>query len=563
MSQAIHLYRPHRTLPQALEAIFVGREALLDEILQHLAGWKPRASRQHYLLIGPRGIGKTSLLRIIEHRIRTNAALSRKWVPAALAEDSYRISKVSDILIEVLRILSDVHGLSQLADIYDQVRHDDDDRRIIDQCLDALRGFHRRTGSGILLMVENLNRFLGRPSSRSQAHLLRKILIEEDWLLAILTSPTHLNAVTKPEEPFFEFFQVKHLAEFTPEEQQQMLHKMAALEGNATFDRYLAEFQSRLRALYHFTGGNPRLGAMLYDLVANHSIRQVRDELDLLLDQLTPFYQGRMNDLGKQEARLLEAMALLPEGCTPTELAREARLPAKSVRSLMIRLEGAGYLRREQRRRKKTVYIIPERFFRIWHQMNYSRAARGRVQYLLEFFSSWYASRQERNRVWKEITTEIERGLETLGRIGSNEAVDPLMERLGDESMSVRRSSAVALARLAEGMPFTRSSETLHALGKCGLQEWPRIGFIVESLLGSAFRTGELEVVQSAVDTSVRYFEGDQESVWRPYMVAVKFLKSGRDPAVMERQHPEMREAAQILIGLFDSATGHPEKKTA
>lgn len=191
-----------------------------------------------------------------------------------------------------------------------------------------------------------------------------------------------------------------------------MLRKLAAFEGNKSFEDRLREYRSRLRALYHFTGGNPRLGVMLYDLVANRKIRGVHSDLDVLLDQLTPFYQDRMKDLAPQERRLLECMALLPEGCTPTELAREARLPAKTVRSLMIRLEYAGYLRRERRRQKQTVYILPERFFRIWHQMNHSRTARGRVQYLLEFFSSWYATREERDRVWDEITTEFERGLE-------------------------------------------------------------------------------------------------------------------------------------------------------
>jgi hypothetical protein len=100
-------------------------------------------------------------------------------------------------------------------------------------------------------------------------------------------------------------------------------------------------------------------------------------------------------------------MSLMPEGCTPTELAREARMEAKIVRAVLRRLGLAGYVRREQRRKKRTVYIIPESLFRIWHQMNHSRSGRGLVLYLLEFFSTWYESREDRDQVWDEITEKF------------------------------------------------------------------------------------------------------------------------------------------------------------
>ncbi len=153
-------------------------------------------------------------------------------------------------------------------------------------------------------------------------------------------------------------------------------------------------------------------------------MKDVKTELDFLLDELTPFYQSRMAELPQQEGKLLETMALMTEGCTPTELAHEARMTAKVVRALMTRLEQAGYIRREQRRQKRTVYIIPERFFRLWHQMNHSRAARGRIQYLLEFFSSWYATKAERDQVWAELLTKFE----NEHQIGDEDHVQDLAE---------------------------------------------------------------------------------------------------------------------------------------
>src|SRR5215467_5242895 len=103
MASATHLYRPQRSRFEDLEAILVAREPILHEILGRLENGEPGASRQHYLIIGPRGIGKTHLLALIEHRIRRSAHLSARWCSLSLAEDAYSISRVSDFLFLIIR----------------------------------------------------------------------------------------------------------------------------------------------------------------------------------------------------------------------------------------------------------------------------------------------------------------------------------------------------------------------------------------------------------------------------------------------------------------------------
>ncbi|MGE5343708.1 MAG: HEAT repeat domain-containing protein [Candidatus Omnitrophota bacterium] len=410
MSHLLRIFRPHRTPPEDLEKIFVAREPILQEILERLERWETGKSRQHYLFIGPRGIGKTNLLQLIAHRIDTNPKLNPKWHTISFSEDAYGITRVTDLLIEGLRVISEKTNDKDITSTYDRVKYCDDDKKVADLSLDAFRRFHSQNNCGLLFMLENVKKiFDDQYRHKEEMHLLRKILIEEDWIVFVITSPTHLNAVTQPEEPLFEFFQVKFLEELTPEEQQEMLRKIALLENNTDFiENYLDKLKPKLRALYHFTGGNPRLTVMLYDLIANKHIVDVKSELDNLLDKLTPFYQDRMKEIGEQEARLLEKMALLEEGCTPTELAKELRNEQRNVSALLSRLERDGYVKREERRNKRTIYIIPERFFRIWHQMNHSRSARGRIQYLLEFFISWYATPEERDKVWNELADAFE-----------------------------------------------------------------------------------------------------------------------------------------------------------
>ena len=508
MAKKVHQYRPQRTSPETLEAILVARENLLQKILGQLSQWMPGTSRQHYLLIGPRGIGKTHILSLVTHRISTQLDLHGKWCPITFPEESYGITRIADLFIKALQILSDESGDKEIAGVYGEVRHEDNEQKVMDLSLDALRKFHKSSGKGILFMVENVNRIFERQiKEKADIHHFRKILIEEEWLITICTSTTYLNAVTREEEPLFEFFQVEFLPELTPQEQIEMLNKLAEHEDNHEFKRYLREYQPRLRALYHFTGGNPRLTIMLYGLISYQAITDVQAELDGLLDRITPFYQDRMKDIGEQEGKLIETMSLMPEGCTPTELARELRMESKTVRAVLQRLGMAGYVRREQRRQKKTVYIIPERLFRIWHQMNHSRSGRGLVRYLLEFFSTWYESRQERGEAWDVRGSAIK----ALGRIASEMPVDNLREIIPKQ--------------------FSRS--------------------VVRAFIKAAFGSSNIAKIRVAIE-SAKVNSKHDDTFFAPYNIALEYLESDRDPAVIERQHPEMRDAVQLLTALYD-----------
>ncbi|OQY00459.1 MAG: hypothetical protein B6I26_07755 [Desulfobacteraceae bacterium 4572_130] len=424
MTQKIPLYRPQQIDSNVLESILVAREPLVKKILTGLKNCKNSISRQHYLFIGPRGIGKTFLTQIVKNRIIKDAGLNKQWHTITFPEEFYKLSSVADILLEALKILSEELKDKFLNQIYDDIQYNDDNEQVVDISLDAFRKFCLKSNKKILLIIENVNRIFEKQiKAKTEIHLLRKILMEENWLITLFTSPTYLNAVTKPEEPFFEFFNVSLIKDLTQNEQFQMLEKISELNKNKVVKKHLYNVRSRISAIYHFTGGNPRLAVMLYDLVSNKNISGIKLEIEFLLDQITPFYQDRMNDISHQEGEILETMALMSEGCTPSELSKKLRMESKKVRSILSRLDNSGYVRREKRQNKKTIYIIPERFFRIWHQMNHSRAARGQIQYLLEFFSAWYDSEKERDQIWEELNQKLHKGINEV-----SEDIDEFME---------------------------------------------------------------------------------------------------------------------------------------
>ena len=59
------VYSPGNLTSRALERLFVGRQKLLRNILRRLARSATHDEKHFILLIGPRGIGKTTTARII------------------------------------------------------------------------------------------------------------------------------------------------------------------------------------------------------------------------------------------------------------------------------------------------------------------------------------------------------------------------------------------------------------------------------------------------------------------------------------------------------------------
>lgn len=90
------LYNP-RTLEDddAFVTGFVARSALLETLLRRLRA-KPEGCADHYVLIGPRGMGKTSLLRRLAIAINREPDLTARYVPLNFREEQYNVLRLVD-----------------------------------------------------------------------------------------------------------------------------------------------------------------------------------------------------------------------------------------------------------------------------------------------------------------------------------------------------------------------------------------------------------------------------------------------------------------------------------
>ena len=427
----IGLYRSGVTSPERLRHTSVAREHLLDNAIESLRGSAGRKSKNHLLFIGPRGIGKTHLLSCIEDAVQSDEALGASVVVVRFPEESNRTLSFADFLIGMCGILEDVLDDEPLwAKLFAAVQTEEDDARVADTLVPAIREENRKRDRTLLVMLENLGEILTRQiRDRNDVAALRKFLMADNGCLLVATAPLHFDGITDVEQPFYDFFDVQILESLSFGETVEVIRRNLEWENRRDVLDSLDDTRPRLEALYRMTGGNPRLTMMLYELIAHESITGVQDQFHLLLDRISPFYQGRLNDLPPGQRALLECLASMrDQEKTPAAIAARMRISQQETSSLLKRLTDAHYLRgdRHPRDRRSRLYTIREGFFDIWLAMSISRGARSRMPFLLEFFSHFYPSiaareekrRQLRAKVLEEGNADAERALDYLSEVG-------------------------------------------------------------------------------------------------------------------------------------------------
>ena len=429
----VGLYRSGVTSPERLRHTSVAREHLLDNAIESVRGSASRKSKNHLLFIGPRGIGKTHLLSCIEDAVRSDELLSASVVVVRFPEESNRTLSFADFLIGMCGILKEVLEDEPLwTELFTAVQTEEDDATVADTLVPAIREENRRRGRTLLVMLENLGEILTRQiRDRNDVAALRKFLMANNGCLLVGTAPVHFDGITDIQQPFYDFFDIQILENLSFEETVEVIRLNLEWEERENVLRELDDIRPRLQALYQMTGGNPRLTMMLYELIAHESITSVQEQFHLLLDRISPFYQGRLNDLPPGQRALLECLASMrDQEKTPAAIAARMRMSQQETSSLLKRLTDARYLRtaRHLRDKRSRLYTIREGFFDIWLAMNLSRGARRRLPFLLEFFSRFYPSiaareekrRQLREKLLGEGCIDAEKSLDYLSEVGDD-----------------------------------------------------------------------------------------------------------------------------------------------
>ncbi|MBV6498581.1 MAG: hypothetical protein CJBNEKGG_00806 [Prosthecobacter sp.] len=428
-------YRTGLMTPEHRRFVTVGRGHVLEDLLDALRKNAGRAARHHALFIGLRGMGKTHLLSLIEDEIHHDPGLAAHYTVVRFPEESLRTLSFADFLLGMLEILATNHPEEpEWRTLHEKLREEEDDARIVDTVVAAVRKAaqqHRRT---FLIMMENMGEvFTKQIRNKREIAALRKFLMDsKNGCLFIGTATQSFAGLTSVDEPFYDFFDVQHLEHLSEEEASRLVHRTLEWEKRGDLLAQWEDLHPRILALYRMTGGSPRLTVMLAELIAKDSVIEVKEQFRILMDRITPFFQDRLKAIsGSQECAVLETMATMrDQDKTPASIARRMRMKASQVSALLGRLADQRLVRSSPHPEDKRVrrYTISEGLFDLWLYMNVSRGARERQPFLLDFFATFYPSYLAREKKRAELLEDAGRqekranalaALDTLSQIGT------------------------------------------------------------------------------------------------------------------------------------------------
>lgn len=380
------LFNPRMADRETLEATFVARHALLDQLLDDLRSDVAAPSRRQWLIVGPRGSGKSHLLELVSRRLQDEG-----WRVVRLPEEHYRVRDLATLLEQIARSLHVLPDLDPGAAV----------DTVIDRCADAIRQVDRDSGGRLVVILENLGALLQRKVRKPKDQKRLRALFQHDPLCTLVTSATrHHPEVTDEKQPFFAFFQTRTLRELTQTEVIDLVGRRAA-HDNATallarFDRV----RPRIAALYHLSGGNPRLVLILYSVLREGISPRVWESLLQLLDEVTPYYQARLDDLSDQMREVVVEMALHHDPILPSVLARRMRMRTNQVTAVLAKLKDERLVAEGGRKDGRSRYWeVRERLFRVWIEMRErGNDSQKKIRLIQDFYSVWYAGAPDEAR---------------------------------------------------------------------------------------------------------------------------------------------------------------------
>lgn len=394
MARTPHKYMAQEVSDEERSATFSARHSTLDQILTGLREQACADKLKGFLLTGPRGAGKSTLVHMTRQRIAEDEALRSAWQPVILPEELPYVLTLRDLWVAILEHLYDDKNPG-LKPALDQCRDEASEDKSERLAVQSLRQYTQSTSRRLVIALENFSDLLETLSSQELTRLARQ-LKTEPFALLLATSVGELDFSSPPAKPFRDLLTPLPLGRLTSDEVQLMLQQRGEREGNRIFLTKKDTLTGIIAAISRLTGGNPRLVVMLYEVITVSKIDTAVGVLRQLIDELTPLYDGLLRRLSPQQRKIVDAvMKSGGQAVTPAEIAKEARIDVLTVRTQLARLRESSCVSLEGGGKgREAYYSVTDRLLATWYQMRYFAPNRRRIEMFVEVLREWFRDRK-------------------------------------------------------------------------------------------------------------------------------------------------------------------------
>ena len=403
------LYNPATQSDEEIISNFVVRLKEFNELLSAVKTDKMENPPQHYIIQGQRGYGKTMLLLRLNLAIKTDKELNTWLIPVMFDEEQYSISTLAKLWEEVIYILEDQDesfaGLSDKIDsLYDTESPEEEIYKLL---INTLKERNKK----LVLLHDNFGDII-KKFSRKENQRLREVLITSNNFRIIGASSAMLEFYYDYKEPLFDFFKVITLEGLDRKDTIILLKKLSETYKADEINKVIESQPERIEALRRLTGGVPRTIALLFVIFIDDIEGSSFKDLEAILDNVTPLYKHRLDNLSTQQQTIIDAIAQNWDAIGTKDISKKVRMPSKAVSSQLNQLVKNQIIIKIPTSTKNYLYQINERFFNVYYLMRIKgRMHRNRVLFLVRFFEIWCGEKELIDRAKRHITALHEKRL--------------------------------------------------------------------------------------------------------------------------------------------------------
>lgn len=393
------LYNPAFLSKEQLRASFSVRQHTLRHLLRLVAEEAPDKPRKHMIIVGSRGMGKSTLGLRLLHEIEENFDLSAIWQPLPFDEESYEIADAADFWLTALHHLSRATDDPVWAESATKLaRGETDSQRVEAYAISMLDEYCAESNKQLILFVENIDVVLDQLQNRRDVHALRATLSTNSNFLVLGSANSVFAGIQQYSAPFYGFFRVIRLEGLGTEETTCMIRAMAKRFSGVNSDKLLSSERGRVETIRRLTGGNPRLLALACQMLFEPPLGTTLENIERLIDEQTPYFKARIEDLPVQSRKVFSKLA---DGWRPmlaNEVASGTRLGSSQASAQLNKLVDWGYAVKVSWSNEKRIrYEVSDRFFNIYYIYRFAHAARDRMERLVAFLYDLFGPTEMRS----------------------------------------------------------------------------------------------------------------------------------------------------------------------
>ncbi len=380
------LYNPALLSKEELKETFVARQNTLNKLVDHISKHKQGDPCRHVIIVGPRGMGKTTLGLRVLHEIEDRPNLSGTWQPVPFNEESYGIGDAAEFWISTLDHLSHAVNDEVWSEYSKKISASEPDGKALEAyALDALSEYLNESQKRLVLFVENIDILFGQMKSERDFHALRAALMTNSRALLLGTANSAFSGISRYSDPFYGFFHLIRLRGLTGCEAAQLVETIASRSNDSNLGADLPLACGRIEAVRRLTGGNPRSIVMAAQILVEASSKPA-DVLERVIDEQTPYFKARIEELPVQARKVFSELA---DGWRPMlarDVAVASRLGTSQASAQLRVLIDRGYVKEVNLAgESRTRYELCDRFFNIYYLYRLSRGKREKLRQFVEF----------------------------------------------------------------------------------------------------------------------------------------------------------------------------------